>query len=311
MCSGCAGLNPYTVLAGVGKNVILWDRETGKELRRLQGHDDVVTSIAVSPDGRKVVSGSKDKTLILWDLIKGTQQSPPRDNANTSIISVAFNPKAPIIAFGTEYIYGSKEGIVRLWNTNTGEVHELEDNGQAYSNYSVNSLTFNPDGTQLFSGLGGFQVVLWNLEVNANGSIASDGRLGVSGSQNSNVYLWDMASGKVLHTFVGHDGPVNAVAFSPDSKQVLSASADHSLRLWDTLPAVEHNVFTGESFGTAAISPDGKTVLSGDTDGKLRLWQLADGKVIQTIEGHPSWVWAIARYCQLSRQPCLVVSLVA
>ena len=270
-----------------------------------------------------MVSGSKDKTLILWDVdwVNGTGilQRQLTGHADAGIISVAFNPNAPIIAFGSEFIDNAKtQGIISLWDMDTGEIQELRDNnGQVYSYYSVTSLSFNHNGNQLLAGSSGYAMVLWDLELNMKGNIepkahlhtgwpvknpnaalsvafSPDGHFGVSGSGDSNIYLWDMATNKVIFTYIGHEQPVNAVAFSPDGTKLLSASDDRTLRLWDTLPSAELHLYTGELYGDVGMSPDGKTVLSGnESDHLLRLWQVANSKV-QIFPAPPNTFWAIA-----------------
>jgi WD40 repeat protein len=118
----------------------------------------------------------------------------------------------------------------------------------------------------------------------------------LSGSQDSSLKLWDVASGTLLRNFEGHSGQVRSVAFSPDGRQVLSGSSDRTLKLWDATTGTLLRNFEGHRghVGSVAFSPDGRQVLSGSSDNTLKLWDAASGSLLRNFVGHPTTVTSVA-----------------
>jgi WD40 repeat protein len=100
------------------------------------------------------------------------------------------------------------------------------------------------------------------------------------------IILWDLKTLEVIRTFTGHTAFVTGLSFSPDGKQVLSGSADKTLRLWDVQTGNTIRNFKGHEGNVfiVAFSPDGKQVLSSSVDRTLRLWDVATGRVIHTFK---------------------------
>jgi WD40 repeat protein/uncharacterized caspase-like protein len=141
--------------AGMDRSIILWDMQTGLQLRRLLGHGDVVTSLAFSPDGRTLISGSRDRTVRLWNLSMGRERGLLQHQAE--VTSVSISPDGLTIATGT------RDGKVMLWDPATGALKK-ELVGQAAA---VNSVAFGPDGTALATGSDDNSVRIWDLTVGA------------------------------------------------------------------------------------------------------------------------------------------------
>ena len=153
--------------AGSDRLIHLWDLATGKEVRTFAGHSERILSIAVSPDGRSVLSGSLDKTVRLWELASGKEVRRFED-LPTGVLSVAFSPDGQRALSGSGSILRDSEGayspagfdsVLRVWDVASGrEIACLE--GQTHA---LTSVTFAPDGQHAFSAAGDHSVHLWRL----------------------------------------------------------------------------------------------------------------------------------------------------
>jgi WD40 repeat protein/tetratricopeptide (TPR) repeat protein len=240
----------------------------------LRGHTGNVTSVAFSPDGTRLVSGSVDGTVKLWDTLKGAEISI-LCRPVAPVISVAFSPDGIRLATS-----GARDKTVKLWDARSGAELLILRGHVA----PVNSVVFSPEGTRLASGAGT--------------PVAGE-------AQDNTVKLWDARSGAELLTLRGHAAPVHCVAFSPDGTRLASAAGgillpgnaqDNTVKLWDARSGAEILTLRGHDseVTSVAFSPDGTRLASGAWDNTVKLWDARTGAELLTLRGHSNWVRSVA-----------------
>jgi DNA-binding beta-propeller fold protein YncE len=233
---------------------------TGAQIRTFTGHSKGISSVAFSPDGSRVLSGSGDNTVRLWDAATGALIHAFEGHSN-GVNSVAYSPD------GSRLLSGSYDKTLKLWDAATGRLLRTFEGHTA----QVDAVGFAPDG----------------------------GRV-VSGSWDKTLKLWDAGTGSLLRTFQGHSGGIWPVAFSPDGSRLVSGSLDDTLKVWETATAkllrtIEH--ISGTYYGgvrAVAFSPDGSRVLSAGSDDTLKIWDTATGTLLRALSGHSGHIDSVA-----------------
>jgi WD40 repeat protein len=229
------------------------------EVAPFRGHVEPIDGLAVSPDGRRLLSGSCDDWLILWD--RETAQPIRRFEGHAGeVMAVAISPD------GRRALYGGEDKIIRLLDLESGEpIREFRGHTER-----VFSVAFSPDGRRAYSSSGGSKNGVWQ-----------DGT-------DSAIRVWDVETGRQVSKLEGHKGIVWSVAVSPDGRHLLSAGNDTLAILWDAKTGAEIRRFREHTVEArcAAFLPDGRRAVSCGNDRTIRLWDVATGQEIRSFRGH-------------------------
>jgi energy-coupling factor transporter ATP-binding protein EcfA2 len=264
----------------------------------LEGHEDVVYSVMISPNGKMIASGRYDKTVRLWDIQGNPIGQPLRGHENV-VYSVAISPDGKLI------VSGSDDRTVRLWDIQGNPIGQPLRGHEGW----VYSVAISPDGKMIVSGSDDRTVRLWDIQGNPIGqplrghegwvysvAISPDGKMIVSGSWDGTVRLWDIQGNPIGQPLRGHEGFVNSVAISSDGMMIVSGSDDKTVRLWDIQGNPIGQPLRGHegSVTSVAISPDGKMIVSGSDDKTVRLWDIQGNPIGQPLRGHEGSVNSVA-----------------
>ncbi len=225
-------------------------RPVGSVLATYRKHTNRVTSVAWSPNGKYIASGSLDETVQIWAVDSNAHFQPYIYRGHTAgVQTVAWSPDNQRIASG------SIDKTVQVWDALTGE------HAATYSGHSDIVLT-----------------VAWS----------PDGRYVASGSADGTVRLWDIATGQQKFVYRGHAASVNSITWSPDSRNIASGSSDKTVQIIDA--ATGNHLFTYHGHidivSSVSWSPAGKLIASGSWDKTVQVWNAMTGTVAYTYRGY-------------------------
>ncbi len=283
----------------------IWELRTGKLLRTLTGHANVITALAYHPDKNILASASYDQTVKLWNLDTGDEIVTLRDHTS-SVNDVAFSPK------GDRLASAGHDLSVRVWdwaaytNDPVKSVQKLLGHDGP-----VTSVAFHPDLPLLASGSRDRTVKLWNLAtaradktlVGHDGEVESlgfhpSGKILISGGGRSNqrgeVLYWDVQTGKIDLSRYGLSDRILHVSVSKTGK-VAAAAADGMLHIWNPNRSSEELVFRADpqALSGVAFAPDGFSLASAGRTGRVSLWNSSAGSESLTLSA-PGTMEAVA-----------------
>jgi hypothetical protein len=260
----------WALTGSSGDNTLkLWDAKSGKESRSMTGHTGQIQGVAISPDGKIAASCATDNSIRIWAL-PGGQLTRTILGHNDWVRGVVFLPG------GKQLVSISDDRTVRIWDVGTGKQVR---NMMGHTNY-INSLSINREGTRALTT-----------------------------SSDNTARIWDLKTGQEVVKFTGHTAIVWAGALSPDATRAVTSSYDNTIRVWDAkngkeLRKLDHK---GTMIWAAAFAPGGRKVVTAgggkvgvngqvlpNTDFSLHVWDIDNGKEVRKLDGHHTWVRALA-----------------
>jgi WD40 repeat protein len=251
-------------------------------------HDDLVNSIAFSPDEKHLLSGCWDNKARLWSL-NGTLEMT-FEGHKEPVVDVAFSPD------GKSLLTASLDNTIKMWNREGKELHTFTGH-----HGDVVDIEYSPDGQKIVSASWDGTIKLWTVSGKEISSMkihddyltsvafSPDGRTIATGSMDKTAKIWNL-EGTLLTTIDAHKQSVTNVQFSPEGNHFLTASWDGQILLWDLdgnlIQAIEAN---DKGVGAAIFSPNGKNILSSGIGNTVKLWDL-NGKLIQEYNYHKAVV---------------------
>jgi WD40 repeat protein len=254
------------------------------------GHMAKIAGVAITPDGKHIVSASNDKTVRVWDIASGKTTRIIRGEAasgNWGVIqAMALSPDGRLLALGGQFHASDRTmgSVVRVFDFASGRQEALlKGHGDV-----VRALAFSPDGKHLLSG-----------------------------SDDKTAIVWDLASRQQTQRLTGHAGDVQAVAFSKDGSRIVTGSADGALKLWRVNGSVvadmaEHKTLAQQdskkpelaqvSVEALSVSPDDQLIVSSSSDGRILLWNANTGAFLRQL-ANPGGMVGFSRIRSVSFSP--------
>ncbi|MEO0434392.1 MAG: TIR domain-containing protein [Cyanobacteria bacterium J06656_5] len=182
-----------SLMASAGETIRLWDLQGNPVGLPIEGHEETINTVAFTPDGQRLISGSDDRTIRIWDL-QGNPVGPPIEGHTDDVNAIAFSPD------GQRFVSASRDQTLQLWDIDGSPV----------------AGPFNGHLSDVVD-------VAWSL----------DGQYIVSASRDQTLRLWDLQGKPIGNPLTGHNATASTILFSRDGQWLISANSDGFLRRWE------------------------------------------------------------------------------
>jgi WD40 repeat protein len=269
------------------------------ELKTIGDHSAGVNSVAWSPDGMMIASGSVDNTVKVIDYASGAEIWNLTGHGAT-VWTVYWSPN------GSKLVSGASDNIIRIWDYSTG----VNENNLTGHTELVKSVAWSPNGTKLASGSVDTHLMIWDYAsgnsekdlVNGPYNISSvawspNGTKIATGNENGTIKIWDYATGNnEMNLTNGSSSPIYSVAWSPNSSFLASSHQDGTINIWDYASGMNLTTLIGHSGSVLSLSwsPNGKYLASGSEDTAIKIWNITTGSSDRTLMGHTDFVESVS-----------------
>lgn len=226
----------------------------------LFGHTGEVTSIDISADGTRIISGSADATIRMWNAKTG-QCLYIIDKADKNSVGHTYGIQDAIFSpDASMFLTVSKDDTVKVWRALDGSLVQTFKDSQSSQ---VHAASWSNDGSRI-----------------------------VFACDNGTAQVGQVDSGEIEFVLRGHQKWVISAFFNHDDSKIVTASGDGTARVWDRLTERESIVLRGHEsqLSFATFSPDGKSVATTSRDATAKLWDARIGSLLHTFDGHAKWV---------------------
>ncbi|KAJ3158762.1 TOR complex subunit lst8 [Geranomyces michiganensis] len=285
--------------AGYDHTIRFWEALSGICLRTIQHPDSQVNRLAISPDKRYLAAAGNPHVRLYEVQTNNPNPITSFDGHTGNVTSIGFQ------AAGRWIVTGSEDGTIKIWDVRAPNVqrdYELKS--------PVNDVIIHPNQGELISCDQNGSVKVWDLGENActhellpeedtparSVTMAADGSILVAANNKGNYYVWktkttgDLTQLEALTKVAGHNKFITKCMLSPDTKQLATCSADHTVKIWNT---VDHKFSLDKTLAghqrwvwDCAFSADSAYLVTGSSDHSARLWDLSTGETIRHYNGH-------------------------
>ncbi|HKQ73771.1 MAG TPA: protein kinase [Blastocatellia bacterium] len=260
--------------------------------------DDIIYSLAYSPDGKKVAAACGNGLAKIWETTTGKELLKIKTNGAT-LGAIAFSPDGHSLATC------GGDRVIRLWNADDGQ----EKTTWKREIGGITSLAFSPDGKKLLCGA---HSALMLIDIATGNTLTTssrdretifavafldNGRRFVSGGEGGKLNWWDAGNGRWLFSINPHSGfYIFSLAVSSDGRRLASSGGDKTARVWDTATGEQIATFRGHTNAVrgVAFSPDDRSLVTASADRTIRLWDVKTEEEIEIFRGHTDRIRAVA-----------------
>ena len=245
----------------------------------LAGHKSGVNVFSFSPDGKRLISGSKDGALKVWDVTQNYKVIKEFSFGDDAITALHYNHKGDKISIGSLeclQIYNSTT-FKRMARKKKAHVTFVKSGNFSPDDHFIVSSSWKENALVVWESTSLKQVIelsepIWTDEA----FFSPDGNYIISCNHDNNAKIWDVKTGNILKTFAGHRDWIYSVKVTADMSTLITGSFDQTLKLWDLKTGKLLTSLNGHKEGitTIALSPNNQLLASGSVDGAIIVWDV-------------------------------------
>ena len=288
------------VVGDIGGSINKINLLNGSILESKKEHDLGVFTISVGDSGKRMITGSWDKTAAIWDT-DGLKLLHRLEGHKGRIWTSIMTPDSRLAATAGD------DSLVKVWDVETGKLkYDLAGHEDA-----LRVLLLTPDSKKLISAGLDKNIIIWDLDSGLVSlvikgheaavtvlCVSPDGRYLASGSEDNTVRIWDISSGKQISVMSGHKNWIRYVKFTSDGKYLMSAENGKTIITWETQTGSVVSVFDKitDDIRTVYMRSDDHVAVVGARDKTIKAFSLLTGQLLHSMKGHPGSVEKVAFY---------------